>query len=97
MIGKDVFYYHISSFYDALERIILAVNAFKSFTGRSIWHVKLNDSQIYENDFTIYKSLLYFSESVANEQHYHRKRIRAHQAYQVKQYQLTKFLPMKWM
>jgi hypothetical protein len=55
-------------------------------------HVQLKDSQIYENDFTISKSLFYFSELVANEQHYHRKQIRAHQ---VKQYQLMKFLRMK--
>jgi hypothetical protein len=33
-----------------------------------------------------------FLESVSNEQHYHKKRIRA---YQVKQYQLMKFLRMK--
>jgi hypothetical protein len=58
-------------------------------------HVWLNDSQIYENDFTISKSLFYFSELVAKEQHYHRKRIRAHQVYQVNQYQLMKFLRMK--
>ncbi len=36
-----------------------------------------------------------FLESVANEQHYHKKRIRVHQAYQVKQHQLMKFLRMK--